>query len=145
LAASVAAPLDPGPDLIIESIRTIPAYPVPGQQFDIQVVVKNQGTTDALPAPPDIIITAVYIDLHHEPQLGDVDDGYTGISWLNAGKNILITFKNHQFTDAGCAHDIWAWTDRDSAVIEDIEINNKFDSGLRAQRQRRPPHRRCPT
>ena len=117
--------LNPGPDLIVESVRTIPTYPNPGDPVNIEVVIKNVGSARAVPAG-DLIISALYVDLHHEPQLGDPDTSYTGLFSLDAGKAYVWTYKNYTFSSAGCDHDIWAWTDRGSNVIEDNEGNNKL-------------------
>jgi len=126
LAAHRALALNPGPDLIIESIRTVPTYPNPGEPVSIEVVIKNVGDAKAVPVG-DLIITALYVDLHREPQLGDLDTSYTGLFSLDAGKVYVWTYKNYdKFTTAGCDHDIWAWTDRGSNVIEDNESNNKL-------------------
>jgi hypothetical protein len=122
---AVSAPLNPGPDLIIQSIKTVPTYPNPGDPVNIEIVILNQGNQDAVPVG-DLIITAAYVDLHREPQLGDPDSSYTGLFQLNAGKSYLWRIQNYVFTTPGCDHDIWAWTDRGSNVIEDNETNNKL-------------------
>jgi hypothetical protein len=125
-AASPLAPANPGPDLIIQSITVTPAYPGPGQPVNIEIVIKNVGDAKATPVG-DLIITALYVDLHREPQLGDLDTSYTGLFSLDAGRSYVWTYKNYdKFTTVGCDHDIWAWTDRGSNVIEDNENNNKL-------------------
>ena len=129
---AAAAPLNPGPDLIIQSIRTVPTYPNPGEPVNIEIVIKNVGDAKAVPVG-DLIITALYVDLHREPQLGDLDTSYTGLFSLDAGKVYVWTYKNYdKFTTAGCDHDIWAWTDRGSNVIEDNETQQQaLDPSLR--------------
>ena len=125
-AADSVVPLNPGPDLIIQSIKVTPSYPNPGESVDIEIAIKNVGDAKAVPVG-DLIITALYVDLHREPQLGDVDTSYTGLFQLNPGQSYVWTFKNYnKFTTIGCDHDIWAWTDRGSNVIEDNEGNNKL-------------------
>ena len=126
LVADSAVPLNPGPDLIIQSIRTVPTYPNPGEPVNIEIVIKNVGNTKAVPAG-DLIITALYVDLHREPQLGDPDTSYTGLFSLDADRFYVWTYRNYvNFTTVGCDHDIWAWADRGSNVIEDNESNNKL-------------------
>ena len=126
VAAHPALALSPGPDLIIESLRIAPTYPNPGEPVDIEVVIKNVGDAKAVPVG-DLLITALYVDLHREPQLGDLDTSFTGVFSLDVDKTYVWTYKNYdRFTSVGCDHDIWAWTDRGSNVIEDNEGNNKL-------------------
>ena len=121
-AAQPAAPLNPGPDLTIQSITLLTAprrdggvpvsFPTPGQPVYIEVVIKNVGTTDAVPATGNFA-TYLYMDLYRAPELGDPDLYWTSMFGLKAGVSYAWTYGTVSFSE-GCHHDLWAWTDRNS-------------------------------
>ena len=123
---AAAAPLNPGPDLIIQSIKMTPAYPNPGQPVAIEIVTKNIGDASAVPPASKCIETYLYVDPPGEPDLNTPDTYYTARCFsLGAGQFFVMTYYNYVFTTPGCDHVIWAWTDRDQNIIEDNELNNK--------------------
>ncbi len=124
---AAAAPLNPGPDLIIQSIKITPAYPNPGQDVDIEIVTKNIGDAPAVPPSQLCIVSHLYVDPPGEPALDTPDTYYAAYCFsLGAGKSFVLTKRGYKFTTPGCDHTIWAWVDRDQVIIEDNELNNKI-------------------
>lgn len=113
------APQNPGPDLVISTLRLSQAVPAANTPVDIEVRVTNQGTT-ASPA----FFTYLYTDLAAPPTPGTPDRTFFQYFGLNPGQSITFTYQGHTFATVGCDHNVYAWVDRDNEVVEDNEENN---------------------
>ncbi|MEJ2210251.1 MAG: CARDB domain-containing protein [Anaerolineae bacterium] len=116
--------IPPLPDLIVESIRVIPAVPIIGESALIQVVIMNQSQY-GIANPANNFFTDLYIDPGIVPiQLGQ--DGVTAwgcqATWMPAGGRHTLEFK-YTFDDVR-NFALWAQVDTDNTVIEANEHNN---------------------
>jgi hypothetical protein len=114
--------LSPGADLIIESITLDPASPMVGEEFDIDVKVKNQGDTNV----SSNFRVYLYVDPPDLPPVPSTPDtSWTSIFGLNANASFLWSRTGEVFTTPG-VHYICAWVDRDDDIGEDNEENNQI-------------------
>lgn len=116
---------DPGPDLVIQSLRTIPETPMPGVPFNIEVRIRNAGTSAA-----GGFTTHLFVNPPGPPQLDTPDTSFTFLFGLNAGASFTWTYRNVILDTPGCGHMIYAWVDRANEVAEDDETNNQAALGV---------------
>ena len=116
--------IPPLPDLVVESIRVIPATPILGEPAIIQVVIHNQSLYD-IADPTNNFWTDVYVDPGVVPiQLGQegVDAWQCQATWVPAGgRHTLQT--EYTFDDVR-TFTLWAQVDTDGHVAEANENNN---------------------
>ncbi len=116
------------PDLVITNVTISPATPLPGEPFDINVTIKNQGGSET----ETVVYRDVYIN--NEPVISpedgcpissgdyfrsDYNDGLADGS--SDTKSVTVT--------AGLAsgsHQIWVYADANCLNEESIEDNNKI-------------------
>lgn len=118
------------PDLIITNVTLSPATPIPGQPFDVNITVKNQGGL----ATPTIVYRDVYIDRDPstfiDPETGcPTEDGDYFRSDYNDGLPPGVSDTKAVNVTNGLSvgsHQIWVYTDATCINDESIEDNNVF-------------------
>jgi hypothetical protein len=116
------------PDLVVESITTMPERPIVEQQTIIQLTIKNQGEED-VPFGNNF-----YVDLYVDPEVppepgcpaseGTIGDWYEGVQGgeMKAGISYVLTTE-WVFTDTR-TYRLYAQVDTGCSVVETDEYNN---------------------
>lgn len=108
-----------GVDLTAE-IYVDPAFPDPGEEVEITVLVKNQGDISATAG----FYTYLYVDpVDQPPGAATPDTYYWYLPGLTAGNQTALKFPT-TFSSSGCDHVIYVWVDKTGAVAEADETNN---------------------
>ncbi len=105
------------PDLVVESIETVPRKPIIGQPFQLKVMVKNQGTVAAGP-----FWLSWYKHRSTPPPISAPGDEYEQVTSLAAGASYTMT-KTVTSWQTG-TFSMWAQADIDDWVVEIDETNN---------------------
>ena len=113
-----------GPDLVVEEITLSPPNPHTTEPATITVRVRNQGD-EAVPGASGFR-TFLYIDPSDRPPTITTPSTH---QWgyfvtLPAGGAVVFEYAEFTFTEPGCDHVIYVWTDRDDLTPEDDESNN---------------------
>jgi len=107
------------PDLIVQSMTTDPFSPSEGENVDVTVTVKNQGSGDA---------GSFYIDFYKHrttpPSSYELGDFACYIGGLSAGTTTTCS-GTVSYSSAG-TYQMWAQVDTDQQVTESDEGNNVF-------------------
>lgn len=112
----------PCSDLVVQSITMNPASPMPYQEVNVGVTVRNQGTCDA--TPREFITVSFYKNRDSVPaarEWGDVNDGFPTIP---AGGTATLTGKVTYSYEG--VFKVWAQVDSYRDVTETNENNNVF-------------------
>ena len=115
--SGMTIPSPPQPDLVIQSLSALPLLTA-NQEFNVTVVVKNQGQASAGPFS---------VDLYRQSTLastaGTPGDFTQRVSSLAAGGATIVAFSNVSYAQNG-SYRLWVLTDSAGEVPEMDELNN---------------------
>ncbi len=109
------------PDLVVTSITLNPSTVIAGDNFDVAVKVKNQGTVST----PTAFKIGLYYDRPSAPAVSSYDDSETQSDTVAVNQEITLTESLVDFANAG-THNIWVIVDREGSISESNETNNVF-------------------
>ena len=107
----------PIPDLVVLNIQTEPAQPEPGDEVNVQLTVRNQGSADAGQFSIDW-----YADLASTPSAGQIGDARDTVLSLAPGE--AYTMHTTYTYAAPGNYNMYAQVDTDEEVDESHEMNN---------------------
>jgi len=105
------------PDLLVDSIQTLPGAGIEDQPLLISVTVRNQGST-----PAGAFLAEWYADRATAPGSGDAGAMTWSVAGLAPGTSQVLT--TSYAYDASGSYRMWAQVDRLNAVAEQNELNN---------------------
>ncbi len=109
------------PDLTVTSITLNPSTVTAGNNFDVSVKIKNQGTASTATS----FKIGLYYDRPSAPAASSYDDTESQSGTMAVNQEITLTESMVEFANAG-AHNIWVIVDREGSVPESNEANNVF-------------------